>query len=490
MAAVDDGPHRVEIELRDTGSSPRARGRRGRRDAEVPAAVLAPGPASGWTPPEGAIAVTGPAPPEPSGAHGPLVRIVATALGVGLVALLVGWTLGRAGDDGAAATVDPTSRATTTTQRDSAGDSGTDAGGIDRIPTTELPGDTIAEASVPTTAPATAPVTTRPPTGPTIPPAWTSEQVDVDPRLAGLTDTIVGVDPQRGLVELDLATGELESLDLPAGVLNSTFGVVAGPNWALLVGGDGTSRLVVGRSTDLAESQIGPNFGTIWRADSDLFWRVAQNDPTGTVAEEITVTGTPTGRESSLGGFYPNSVDVDGALIVGDGSFGGFVVDDAGSFRLPGRIVALGQAGWLVRACGDTVDSCGLAMVDRATREVRPLDVDAAGRRIESAMWFVGEGSRPGISPDGRYALVTLIDQQGLTTGAVLDLETAALIEMPGAGYSSALLWSGDGRFVYLLGGAGPSAWEVATGDLITIAEGIGSLQAMTVRPAPITSAG
>lgn len=476
---MDDGPQRVEIELTDAAPSRSRFGRRrdegaaGRATTQPSTPMVPSRTTADWSPPDGAVVVTSDAPPPPGDADSR--RVVAIAAAVGIVALVAGWALGRSGGDGSAQSVD----ATTTVEASTSDDAPA---------TTLIPGESIAPAQVPTTTrPRPSTTTTT-----TVPAEWTTEQVEIDPRLAGTTDTIVGVGSPWDIVELDLATGELRSLELTDVVAANVYALAAGPDWTLFTDGStGNAWIVVGDATAPEQTSLSLDNGTWWQPGTDLFWQFDQSTGRSQTLVEVDVGGSPTGRTIDTGYFWPSMVDISGAVILGDGSLGAFVVDPDGSFRLPGSVLAIGETGWLVRLCGDTIDSCGVAMVDRSTREVTPIQVDSGGRRVESAIWYGGGGSRSTISPDGRRALVYLVDDDGMTVGAVLDLTTGEAVEQPEAGLSSFnMSWSSDGRFVYVLDGTGVSAWDVDAGEVFAIAPGLGSMNTISIRPAAAASDG
>jgi hypothetical protein len=479
---VDDGPQRVEIEL--TEAAPSRSRRRRRRDGagattQSAMSALASESPVDWSPPDSAVVVVGDSPPPPGGSVADGRRIVAIAGAVGVLALTVGWALGRSGGDGSARSVD----ATTTVE----------ASTSDAAPSTTLiPGESIAPAEVPTTTrPRPSTTTTT-----TVPAEWVIEQVDIDPRLAESTDTIVAIGSPPRLIELDLGTGELRSLALPRVVTANVYSMAAGPDWTIFNDATTGQSLIVRNGETVPErTDLSIDNGTWWKPGTDLFWRIDEQSMLGQALVEVDVTGTPTGRTVETPNFWPSSVDVDGSLIVGDGVLGAYVVAPDGSFRLPGGVLALGDPGWLIRFCGDTIDSCGVAMVDRASRETRPLDVDTGRRRLDSAIWYGGGGRLPTISPDGRRALVYLSDEMGFTTGAALDLTTGELTEVPGGfGPSSYgnMTWSSDGRFVFLLEGGTPTAWDVDAGELfpITTPGPLSNVNVMTLRPTATTDEG
>lgn len=450
-SAVDDGS-RVEIELSETVPA-----RRRTRGSAVPPAAVSSA-ADLLADDDG-----GASPPRRSASRAPLVVTAAVS---GLVMLALGWSIGRAGDG--APTAGPSTTAVTRTAP----------------PTTALPGDSIAPATVPVPTagpPSTGVVGPQPPA--VLPQGWTTSEVEVHAELAGVTDTLVMLDGDSRLVQLDLATGQVRSVALDPPAVASVVTLVAGPDWTMFVGADATTEYLVDGASELRRSDIGALYSVFWQPGTDLFWRIDTSPVGGTTAQAVTLTGAEQGAAIDLGQLFAQGVDWGGGLIVADGGAGSFVVDRAGSIRLPGRVMASGERGWLVFRCGESIDSCGLALVERdggAARDL-PVDPDTA---INPVSAFFLATQRPAISPDGRFALVASTSVDGSSVEAILDLDSGALTEMPGIGLSTSAEWSSDGRFVFMVGPTGPVAYLVETGETIEVASGFGTARAMTLRPA------
>lgn len=401
-------------------------------------------------------------------------QLVITALAVGLAALFLGWVLGRSGDGEArtAGSAPATSVAPTVTPS-----------------TSTVTGDTLPAAELPST---TRP---RPSTTTTLPPAWAELTVDIDARLADRTDRIVATGPDGLLLELDLGTGRLRSLDLDRIRSASGNPVVAGADWIMVRPDDGSSwQVFLGDSAEPEPFGVDDPWSTVWQYGTDTFWTM-QYSPVPDLQRivEVGLDARTTGREIDAGGYWPTRSDVAGGVIVGDESVGMFVADVAGSARLPGRPLALGRSHMVLLACGVTVDDCGLRVLDRATGELRPVPESPSGEprdaRLYGGWWGVSSGV-PEVTDDGTAALVAVATDFGSAI-AVIDLVTGAEVQFDAPDPSTTFVvpvaaWSSDERFAYVNDSGVLTAFDRETGESFPVVPGddlpwIGTL---TVRPA------
>ncbi len=461
-------PPRIEIEL--TAHEGRVSRRDRKRPAPAPTSAPAPGVAVLPRPMDSE---------QPSGEPGKSPRternrLVLTALSAGAIALFVGWVLGRAGgSDGSAQSVDGTA---TTLARDDADDPATSAAGTDTLPEAELP------------------TTTRPrrTTTTTLAPEWVGSNVTIDPRLAGATDRIVAVTDDGGLLELGLQTGLSLTLAPPRSRSASSLPPVAGDDWIAVMFDDGTPPQVYrsGATESITLNGSDP-WSTYWQVDTDTFWAL-DFDLTGgypTGLTERTIGGEPTGRSIDTRGMWPSAVDPAGGIIVGDAMAGMFTVTPDGSTRLPdGRPVSIGVAHVVVHSCTESIDTCGLSVVDRATGEVTSVPRnDELMNGLNRGGWWGPVPSRAMVTSDGQGALLSVIDETGYGRIGVLDVGTGDFTPLGSVrgNYPSAA-WSADERFVFIVVDGSITAYDRTTRETfpVVLDGGLDRVRSLTTRPA------
>ncbi len=407
-------------------------------------------------------------------------RLVITALAVGAIALFLGWVLGRAGGDGSAAqTIDGT--ATTVA------DERTNDGPIPSL----VGSGTLPEAELPTTS------RPRPTTTTSVPAAWEVTQYEVDPRLKGTSDSIVALGEDNRLIEFDLTTGLTTTAPPPRSRMASTFPPIAGDDWIMMQFDDGRGPSVFRDGAAVGtELRLGSSWSNVllWQIDTDLFWTVEFDfDDNGLSLVEYGIDGGPTGRTIDTNDLWPSVADPAGGLIVTDAA-GSYTVTPEGSQRLPdGRLVAAGVGHLLLYSCGATLADCGLRVVDRATGEERsvPMPAPPFDHVDRLSGWWSQTMSRPMISPDGAAALlaVSSVDEQMV---AVLDLTTGELEPFAESGGTStepftypSAVWSGDGRFAYLVADSVLTAYDRTTGESFPVVPGdvFPDVRSLTIRP-------
>lgn len=403
-------------------------------------------------------------------------RLVAAVGTVAVVALFVGWALGRSGgDDTATRTVDSTVRVATATT----------------VPETVLPGEAIPEAEAP--RPTAAPPTSRPPrtTTTTIPPVWEESTVTIDPRLAGVSERLVAVTADRELIELDLATGALRSLDVPSWPTGQTpYAPVAGDDFVAVQFDDGrpTTVLVGDDTVPRPLASVDP-WAMYWDIPGRTVWSLSPTLELGRPTQliESTVDGEPTGRTIDLRGmFLAGLVDPAGGIIVGEGSIGVYSVSPEGSRRIAdGRPLALGVGHILTYSCGDTLDECSVRLVDRATGSSRPVpltDEVSPGSLLNG--WWGSPTWAPQVTRDGGAAMIALTDL-GDAEVTVIDTLTGAVTRFASssrrAPYPSSV-WSSDDRWLFVLVDGVATAYDRTTGEQFPISTELPETSALTIR--------
>jgi hypothetical protein len=388
-------------------------------------------------------------------------RLIAVAVGVGLVALLLGWTLGRGGGDDApaAAPADPETTTPPTTAR-----------------ATLPPDETI--------APVDEPVTTvfRPPV---VVPRSASDLVDegadievqtvaVEPRLVGSGLRMIGHRPVASeIVEIDLDAGTATTFGLEG--LPPEFGgtLAVGENWVVIPVYNGGGAFVVHTDGSVDRASLQPDGSNLlFDPTVDRFWRISPIfNGGGITVEEVGLDGEPTGVEVELPvNAWPAMADPAGGVIVQSSGRWFSIGPDRAEPLGVGEMVAVDETMALLYDCPQ-LDDCGLWRTDRATGERAEVPGNVAGgeRYLPTAWWSADAGS--GISPDRRMIAVMVDDGTGTGGLALIDLESgeAVDVEVRGGGPSMAI-WSPDGRFIVFLDGGGvPTAYEVASGEAFPV---------------------
>lgn len=435
--AQRDEPERIEIEL--TSHEPAAsRPARVRDDAEVAEPVDAG---------DGAVEVE-------------RRRLAIAGAMIGLVALLLGFVLGRAGSTGdlagSGATVSPErTEAPSTTVDESLATIGTPA-----PTTTERPRRTTTTTEVP-----------EPQVG----------SIAIDRAVAGQAMEVVALRGRGELVVVDVASGSTVTYD--TGQLNygSPVTILAGDDWALLpdFDGGGDSTLVFDDGTQ-QQVDTGPAWQLMMADGTDVFWKFDERSDTPTIARETRLDGTPTGVEVDLP-VRPIAADPLGGLVVSSAN-GVYRVDSAGPQRLTtGELIAVGRRRMLVREC-DEVLNCSYVVVERASGERRVLDVTGLdrGEHFNPQNWY------PFVSrfdADETRLLVAVWQTfgEGPPTRGALDLETGEFTEIAVADSFTDLQWSADGRSVLWLDGT-LKVRNLDTGQSATFSEDLGPLVAFAIR--------
>jgi hypothetical protein len=484
LEVVDEGgvSERVEIELTTRGDT--GRRRRG-RSAAPPQPVLGDQLAvqgePGDIPPEAfrralesEQAADGGVPPAERR------RLVVTGLAAGAVALFIGWSLGRAGGDGTAATDDGGSLTS-------------------EAPATTIDGETLGEP-MPTVDPALFPSPSLAPpstgtvrrstttTATTQPISWILGQGRVDPRAAELAIRIVGFQQRGSIVELDTASGELASFDERVNLISAPL-LWAGPDWILSAREDGEWAFFRGRDQPVTWAGV---WGIFQQSGGDRLWALepASGLSSTTRVVETTPDGQWTGREFELDQrFWPAGADPNGGLVVFGAPGGTYSVGPDGTSRITtGSLISLSDRIVVAVDCGETMQ-CGLVVIDRATGDSRSLTVrrsepTTAPERpqyLESPASYGHPTLLTGISPDGRYSPLSVsdIDQDY----GLVDLETGEFIQL-GDYPESGVWWSPDSRSVMYLVNGHLTVFDLESRGTYEVSIDVYPLSAFAVRPA------
>ena len=363
-------------------------------------------------------------------------RLLITASIVGVSALLLGWLIGRAGGSDDVAT---TSGTTSTTA----------VATTLPIRTPLLPGETLPSAQVVTTVarvPRTTTTTTLAP--PTV------DTVEVDPRLAGVELTLVGLEQQRVLVELDLARQTLSRRQLGRGAIEASS-MIVGDNWVALPHSQTGSSLVVHADGTTDVARLGEPWQLLWRTGTDRFWRPRTETTFGsaTVYDEVDLDGEPTGVTLELAsGLWSWQADPNGGLVVATSGKNYSVGESSIDIIGPGELIGLSGDFAVTRDC-DAQLRCGLLVTDRRTGTARTVD-NLGGEADPMAiqgLWGWGGVSYGAISPDGTMIAVMIAGGNQPSLG-VIDLTNGSVVELaPRTPSRPRSVGLPDGRFAFFV---------------------------------------
>jgi len=393
-------------------------------------------------------------------------KLVVGAAAVAIVALFVGWALGRSG--GSSASEDAQPEATTADTS---------------------PSETPPLAEIPTTIP----VTTRPvvvragPTTSTVP-EWETSYIDVDRVAADLDIDVVLLGGGR-IAEVDTGSGEMRSLKTRATFQQPPI-VVAGTDWIVIRDFDsGVSQLVRDGELPVGVS-IGDPWSTLFDPATGLFWKAPNSFGMG---QPMTVTQVDhEGHETGLSlvlpdGVWPVATDPAGGVIA-SAPGGTYQIGLDGVRRITsGNLLSLNERIAVMTQCGDDFSTCGVFVVDRASGEqttvevVYPEAVDVNGVfDLQNPASWGYPGLMEMISPDDRWTpvLVTNYAQQF----GLIDLVTGQLVVL-GANPPSALWWSPDGSVALYSDNGRLMLFNTADGSKTNVLPSEGGGEAFAVRP-------
>lgn len=411
----------------------------------------------------------------------PSPRGVLVPLVVGMIALGVGWVLGR-GSSQQSDRAAPVLTATTV---------GSDPiGSIAPAPTVST-----AVSVTPTGAPPSDPV--APDDDPTRP-AVVEAEVLVPPELLGQPIEIVAYGNGRQLFQLDLATARLRSQQVAA----QPFGrarLLVGPTWALLPSSDAEqSSTIVWNDGRTAMVEVGLADQILGVADGRSFWWVVPTpDPrAGALVQLRSVQGE---FEEVIAGVpvAPARVDPAGGVLLElpDGWFGVVpqraVTDpEVGASRVveptvgsitTGRLLAISAEFALVEECDERL-VCARLVVDRGTSERRVLDpVD--DQRGPAPYALAGVSS---VAPGGRVAVVEVLEPDDRASSqrslGVIDLTTGEVDDIGPTQDVDQVEWSPDGRFVLFVAGGRVVAYDTESTLAFVVADELVAIDTFGVR--------
>jgi len=443
---TSDEPERIEVELM-SGQSP-----------DSPFARPQVAAASG---------VSG----DPGG--GPDRRVVVIAAAVAVVALALGWVLGRsasggiddsvgAGEITAARTpvapIDPADTPATTD------DAATSTVASDTAAPAEMEPDASAEASAGDDTPSVG-------------------QVDVAASVMGQPVEIVTYGNGRQMLRLDLSTGTLVTQQ----VSRQPFGppnLLIGDEWVMLPPPDpDLSTIVVVDDGTVTELPLGPIWQLAETADRTGLWVMSPELAAGGAGtiERMPISGGGVEELPLVG--RPSRLDPRGGFVV-DAPSGSYRVDADGVSQITtGELIAIGRDVALAEEC-DAALVCDVVVIERSNGARTKIDV---ARPLDdtflTSIAIVGGES---VSPDGALAMIRVVNASDRSSGqAVLgtvDLASGAFVEIGPAQDIDQTVWSPDSRFLFYNRGGKIVAYEPATGIGHVVAEALIAVDAFGVR--------
>ncbi|MDW3214004.1 MAG: hypothetical protein R8G01_08425 [Ilumatobacteraceae bacterium] len=395
---------------------------------------------------------------------------------VGIIALGVGWMLGRSGPD-TSPSVAPVVASTIAV--------GDPVATIDPVPTT-------APATTGAPQPASPAATTEPARPPMI-----ETDVDVPAALLGQPIEIVAYGNGRQLFHLDLGAVTLRSQRVTA----QPFGrarLLVGPTWALFPSNDADlSSTIVWDDGRAAAVEAGTSDQILGVADGGALWWVvpAPDLRAGVIVQRRTVQGE---FDEVIAGVpvAPSGVDPAGGVLLelADGWFGvepqRAVTDpESGAARVvapavasitSGRLLAISAGLALVEECDDRL-VCARIVVDRATGERRAIEPDEYTGPVRYAL--VGGSS---VAPGGRSAVVEVLDPDDRASTqrslGVVDLVTGAVDDIGPTQDVDQVAWTPDGRFLLFIAGGRVVAYDIEAMLVSVVADELVAIDAFGVR--------
>ena len=410
-------------------------------------------------------------------------RGVLVPLVVGMIALGVGWVLGRGSPDPSDGTVPAVTAASAASDP---------VGSIAPAPSDAS--TVVSTTGEPTTTPA--PPQEEEPARPAV----VEADVAVHPDLQGQPIEIVAYGNGRQLFQLDLATARLRSQQVTA----QPFGrarVLVGPTWALLPSNDAAlSSTIVWDDGRTATVDLGLSEQILGVADGRSVWWVftAPDALAGAFVQLRSVQGD---FEEVIAGMpvVPARVDPAGGVLLElpDGWFGVVpqrAVTDAESGATglaeptvvpitSGRLLAISAEFALVEECDDRL-VCARVVIDRDTSERRVIK-SAEELRGPAPYAIAGSSS---IAPGGRSAVVEVLEPNDRASTqrslGVIDLTTGEVNDIGPTQDVDQIVWTPDGRFVLFIAGGRVVAYDTESSLIAVVADELVAIDAFGVRPA------
>jgi hypothetical protein len=415
-------------------------------------------------PPAGSV------PPQPGGLldteHG---RLTVVALVVAIVALPLGWVLGRSGGSNEPA-IDVTPTLATR--------SSDPARASDTLP--RVSGGTEVESSATTPATIALPSSSAPTA---VASEITTREIAVDPLVAGSPIEIVATGAGRSVFIFDLQVGTVTERVVD----RQPFGrptVFTGQGWTLLPSWDDELESTLIRDgADPEPVDVGQAGQLLGLAGTDTFWRIVDESiGGGTVVEQVRFDGAPTGVSFDLPA-RPRLADPAGGVLV-EAASGLYRVGSDGVAKLTdGELLGIAEQWAVASECDDQL-VCDYVVIDRATggRTALPLD-PALGPDPELLRpWWPVTSSV--MSPDGMSVIVPWLDVGGgfRETLGVIELATGEFTALDAELHPLTFAWSPDGRLLLYLDGGRLFAFDRTSGQTVRVAPDAEAVEALAIR--------
>jgi hypothetical protein len=207
--------------------------------------------------------------------------------------------------------------------------------------------------------------------------------------------------------------------------------------------------------------------GPAGRAGAQWAW-VTSGPPASPELSLVTLTGHPAGpsiRFQPGGPQVPSTAVSDGRgdVLVTDGHISVYDTGPGWDRPLPGTVLAVGPAGWLVNVCDPLYLHCRDEVIDASTGSPRVLPGAAP-----AVPFYLSWPPTGVISPDGSTAAVALDGPNGQLTVHLVDLRTGATTDLRvplgmsggnllagGNANENSMVWSPDGRWLFVAAAGG-----------------------------------
>lgn len=446
MERVEDGsePQPIEIEL--TANEP-ADHRRADKGHDAAAGSSTAPEHGGWSTSRVAAAL--------STERG---RLVVSGCVIAVVALLLGWVIGRSG------TAEPTlsfESVPSTAPSTTAPLTG------ERLPAVD-------DAAVDDTVAAR---TTAPRRTTTTVPERSVDEIEIHPRAAAPGSVLIGTNRDGDVIEVDLATGERSTRRLSR-LRSEQTSLIVGDDWIVIPQIEtGRFDLIVGDG-EPEEVDLGDPWTLFWVAGTDRFWRGIEFGPRGpNLFEEVTVQGEPTGERLEVDGVgWISGADPAGGLLVVQSGRTYTIGSDGARLVADGEILAMDSSIAVSRTCDEFL-VCSLVVTDRATGVVTqvPAHESTGPINLIEPQFFWGGQRTNTVSPDSNWCLAVAhgtSETSELSVG-LLHLGTGRFHEIATDLYlPSGVAWLADSSVAYFANHAGaPNFFDVETGEIGVVSD-------------------